>query len=399
MDIIAAFCGDCGYVAKLQRTGLSEGGLKMTEQSSVSRRGFLGAASATMAAAVVRSHSEGGAMIQPTSNPMLSPQSPGRRKKIPIGVFDPVYERLSLDEMLDKVSALGLEAMEIGTGGYPGTNHCPVAELLADPVKAKAWKKKFEDRNIRVATFSCHGNPIHPDPKHAAKDAESFRNTVLLAERMEVPVIVGFSGCPGGSPTDTMPNWVTYRWPPEYREMLAWQWKEKVVPYWKDAAKFAREHGIKRLAFEMHPNFVVYNPKTLLQLREVVGEEIGANCDLSHLFWQGCDPVEVIHFLGKNGALFHAHMKDTVFYPENVNRYGVLNFAFATEELPGASETFRAVGYGHGAGQWKAILQAYMDVDYEGILSIENEDPILSGEVGVERAAYVLKNVRNEILG
>jgi len=48
---------------------------------------------------------------------------------------------------------------------------------------------------------------------------------------------------------------------------------------------------------------------------------------------------------------------------------------------------------------WKAILQAYMDVEYEGILSIENEDPILTGEVGVERAAYVLKNVRNELLG
>jgi hypothetical protein len=30
---------------------------------------------------------------------------------------------------------------------------------------------------------------------------------------------------------------------------------------------------------------------------------------------------------------------------------------------------------------------------------VENEDPILSGEVGVERALYVLKNVRNEILG
>jgi len=144
----------------------------------------------------------------------------------------------------------------------------------------------------------------------------------------------------------------------------------------------------------MHPNIVVYNPKTLLQLRDAVGEEIGANCDLSHLFWQGCDPVEVIHLLGKNQALYHAHMKDTVLYPENVGRFGVLNFAFSTDELAEASETFRAVGYGHSASLWKAILQAYMDVGYEGILSIENEDPILSGEVGVERAAYVLKNVQ-----
>jgi sugar phosphate isomerase/epimerase len=365
--------------------------------TQANRREFLGVAGGTLAAALAGGALPAGASGGPTIARATS--DPEATKKLPIGVFDPVYADLSLDQMLDRVSALGIEAMEIGTGGYPGSRHCPVAELLADAAKAKAWKKKFEDRNIRVATFSCHGNPVHPDAKHAAQDAETFRQTVLLAERMNVPVIVGFSGCPGGSPTDTQPNWVTYHWPPEFAEMVDWQWKEKVIPYWKGAAKFAREHGIKKLAFEMHPNFVVYNPKTLMKLRAAVGEEIGANCDLSHLFWQGCNPVEAIHFLGKNGALFHAHMKDTVLFPENVAKYGVLNFAFTKEELPGASDTFRAVGYGHGASLWKDVLQAYLDVDYQGILSIENEDPILPGPVGVERAAYVLKNVRNEILG
>ena len=79
-----------------------------------------------------------------------STASSSTKRKIPIGVFDPVYDKFSLDEMLEKVSALGLEAMEIGTGGYPGTHHCPVDELLADPAKAKAWQKKFEDRGIHV---------------------------------------------------------------------------------------------------------------------------------------------------------------------------------------------------------------------------------------------------------
>ena len=332
-----------------------------------------------------------------TSN-LRSSLPSGAKKKIPIGVFNPVYDHLSIDEMLDKVTALGLEAMEIGTGGYPNNRHCPLDDLITDRAKAKAWQKKFTDRGIQVATLSCHGNPIHPNTQHAQKDVDTFRRTVLLAEMLDVKVIVGFSGCPGGTPTDTQPNWITYNWPPEYHEMLQWQWKEKVIPYWKDAAKYARSHGIKRLAFEMHPNFVVYNPRTLMNLREAVGEEIGANCDLSHLFWQGCDPVEVIHFLGKQGALFHAHMKDTVIFPENCAKYGVLNFASAKDQLEKASDTFRAVGYGHSASVWKSIVQAYMDVDFEGILSIENEDPILTGEVGVERAAYVLKNIRNEIL-
>jgi sugar phosphate isomerase/epimerase len=368
-----------------------------------SRRNFLTATGGLLAVAAAGptfvSGTTDSAITSMQSNGDRNSAPTGPLRKIPIGVFDPVFPDLSLDQMLEKVSGYGLEAMEIGTGGYPGDHHCPVTELLADPAKLKAWKKKFDDRNIAVAALSCHGNPVHPDAKIAARDAQIFRNTVLLAEKLGVQVIVGFSGCPGGSPTDTMPNWATYRWPPEYAQILDWQWKEKVIPYWKDAAKFAREHNVHKLAFEMHPGFVVYNPRTLLRLREAVGEEIGANCDLSHLFWQGCDPIEVIHMLGKEGAIYHAHMKDTVMFKDNVDRYGVLNFAFTTEELPLASETFRAVGYGHSASTWKEIMRAYMDVGYQGILSIENEDPILPGDVGVERATYVLKNVRAELLG
>jgi sugar phosphate isomerase/epimerase len=372
---------------------------KKTDSNSVSRRDFLATTGGVLAAGPVAARSAsvaGGARPATAVIPELG--APQTGQKLLIGVFDPVYNNLTLDEMLEKITALGLEAVEIGTGGYPASPHCPVADLLADPAKAKAWKKKFEDRNIRVATLSCHGNPVHPDPARAAHDAQTFRNTVLLAERLEVPVVVGFSGCPGGCATDKMPNWVTYKWPPEYMEIYKYQWSV-LIPYWKEAAKFAREHGVHKLALEMHPGFCVYNPATLIKLREAAGEEIGANCDLSHLFWQGCDPVDVIHYLGKQGCIYHAHMKDTVIFKDEAAVTGVLNFqAEPTQKNPG-SVIFRAVGYGHGAQLWKDVVKAYMDIGYQGILSIENEDPILPGEVGVERAAYVLKNVRAELLG
>jgi len=317
---------------------------------SPTRRNFLTTTSGVIAGAIAAPHAVSAAVPQNEGTPM---HTPGSRRKIPIG---------------------------------------------DDAAKLRAWQKKFSDHKIEIAVLSCHGNPVHPDRNIAQRDWETFQKTVLLAERIGVKVIVGFSGCPGGNPNDTNPNWITYRWPPEYAAALDWQWKEKVVPYWKQAAKFAREHGIHRIALEMHPNFVVYNPLTLLKLRDAVGEEIGANNDLSHLFWQGCDPIEVIHMLGKQGAIYHAHMKDTVLYPDKVGKYGVLNFVFEKQDLKVASDAFRAVGYGHSASVWKSIVQAYMDVGYEGMLSVENEDPILSGEVGVERALYVLKNVREELL-
>src|SRR3989442_16034970 len=157
--------------------------------ASITRRRFLATTGSMVAAAPMAARSApGDGAGKPSAAPVIpKPADPVR--KIPIGVFDPVYGNLSLEAMLDKITALGLEAVEIGTGGYPASAHCPVADLLADPAKARAWKKKFEDRNILVATLSCHGNPVHPDPAIAQRDAESFRRTVLLAERLEVSVI------------------------------------------------------------------------------------------------------------------------------------------------------------------------------------------------------------------
>src|SRR6266852_6721263 len=138
----------------------------LPRDSSMDRRRFLAASGGLLAATVPASSVMAHAAESEASFASAHTPGPaGNLHKIPIGVFDPVYEHLSLDAMLDKVSALSLEAMEIGTGGYPNNPHCPLDELIADRAKAKAWQKKFEDRAIRVATLSSHGNPIHPDPK------------------------------------------------------------------------------------------------------------------------------------------------------------------------------------------------------------------------------------------
>ena len=357
----------------------------------MNRRKFLGTITAALASGPLSFTASADAQPAPKNN-SPAPQ----RKSLPIGVFNPPFRNLSLDQMLEKFSSLGIEAVEIGAGGYTGTPQCPVPELLANPAKAREWKQKFVDRNISIMAITCHGNALHPDSAKAGAFAQQFREAIQLASMLEVPTVVGFSGCPGASPTDTVPNWIIYGWP-DVAAPLEWQWNERVIPYWTETAKFARDHGIHRIALEMHPNFVVYNPRTLMRLRTAVGPEIGANCDLSHLFWQQCDAVQVIRFLAAEKALFHAHMKDTAFFPENVARYGVLNFAKSKNDHEG-SEYFRAVGYGHGANLWKDVIAAYMDVGYDGMLSIENEDPILSGEVGVQRALATLKNVRGEIL-
>src|SRR5438874_13734609 len=77
-----------------------------------------------------------------SSAPAPNPWPAGSVRKIPIGVFDPVYEHLALDAMLDKVTALGLEAMEIGTGGYPNNIHCPLDDLIADQIGRASCRER-----------------------------------------------------------------------------------------------------------------------------------------------------------------------------------------------------------------------------------------------------------------
>ncbi len=368
-----------------------------TDTGHVSRREFIVNSTGLIAAAPVVAGTA--PIAEATISSPIPPKGPSAMQKLPIGIIDTAYFDLQLDEMLEKLTAQGIEAVEICTGGYGEPKHIPVEDILADPAKGKAWKKKFEDRNIKVGALNSSGNPLHPNRAMARRFDQDFRQAVLLAERLEIPVVVNFSGCPGDSPNASHPNWVTYRWPPDYEEVITWQWDQVVLPYWREAVKFARAHGMKKIAFEMHPGFVVYNPYTLMRLREAVGEEIGANCDLSHLFWQGCDPVEVIHYLGKQGAVYHAHMKDTVIFKHVADQTGVLNFSADLAKSSQGSVVFRTVGYGHGAEVWKDIMKAYMDIGFQGILSIEHEDSFLPKPVGVERAAFVLKNVRAELLG
>jgi sugar phosphate isomerase/epimerase len=201
-----------------------------------------------------------------------------------------------------------------------------------------------------------------------------------------------FSGCPGDSPSATRPNWVTSAWPPDYLETLAWQWDDVVLPYWREAAEFAREHGV-RLGMEMHPGFVVYNPRTLLRLRAAVGETVGANLDPSHLFWQQIDPIVAVRELGP--AIYHVHAKDTSIDPWNTSRNGVLDIVIDRDPRE-RSWFFRSVGDGHDLLFWKRFIAALRLSGYDGVLSIEHEDPLASVDDGLRRAIATL---RGAVLG
>ncbi|MCI8798423.1 sugar phosphate isomerase/epimerase family protein [Acetatifactor muris] len=309
-----------------------------------------------------------------------------------LGTFTVALGDLPFEEACRFLAERGVRMVEIGCGGFPGKAHCDGAELLADERKRAAFLETLDKYHLEISALSSHGNMVHPNPKVAQHFEEDFTNAILLAEKLKVPVVNTFSGCPGGSREDVTPNWVTCPWPDDFSEILEYQWNEVLVPYWKEKAAFAEAHGVSKIALELHPGFCVYNTKTLLRLRREVGPQIGANFDPSHLIWQGMDPGVSIRELGKEGAIFHFHAKDTGIDAVNTAMNGVLDTTHYGEELE-RSWIFRTVGYGHGEDYWKNIISQLRMVGYDYAISIEHEDGLMSGKEGLEKAIRFLQNV------
>jgi sugar phosphate isomerase/epimerase len=307
-----------------------------------------------------------------------------------LGVFTPVFGGLDVRAMLAKVRELRhVEAVELGTGCWPGRDHLDLSALLDNDGAASDYRRMVEDAGLTISALSCHGNPLHPDAAIAASADDVFRRTVRLAEQLHVPVVVTFSGCPGDSDGARHPNWVTTPWPPEFLDVLSWQWEKKAVPYWRVAGRFAGDHGVK-VAIEAHPGFLVYNTETALRLRAEAGRPVGVNLDPSHLFWQGVDIPTAIRALGD--AIFHVHAKDVGIDASNRAVNGVIDTKSYTR-MAERSWLFRSVGWGHGEAEWKRIASALRLAGYDYVISIEHEDALASVDEGLQAAVDMLSRV------
>jgi sugar phosphate isomerase/epimerase len=306
-----------------------------------------------------------------------------------LGVFAVMFSSMPFEKALDYIQSVGVQAIEIGCGGYVGDAHCKPAELLKDPKATTALRDAIKSRDLTVSALSAHANPLHPDPAIGESHRTYVTNAILMAEKMEVDTVVTFSGCPGGGPEDKHPNWVTCPWPPDFSQTVKWQWEAVMIPYWQKTAQFAKEHGVK-LAIEMHPGFCVYSVETALVLREATDDNVGTNFDPSHLFWQGADPVHAIRALGK--SIYHFHAKDTVIDPINASLNGVLDTK-PYSDFAKRSWIFRTVGYGHSEEVWRAMISNLQLVGYDGSISIEHEDGLMSQHEGFEKAVGFLKNI------
>jgi sugar phosphate isomerase/epimerase len=308
-----------------------------------------------------------------------------------LGIVAGVFAPAPIEDVLDQVVRHGFEAVELPTGNYGGTPCVDLDSMVGNPPAIRGLRAAVEARGLTISALSCQGNPLHPRDEVAGSHHDVLMKTLRLAADLGVDVVNVFSGCPGAGVGSRYPSWVSCAWPPDFLEVLEWQWREKLIPYWRSVVAETKRLGVSRLAMEPMPGFMVYNTRTLLELRNAVGPEVGANLDPSHLFWQGIDPCVAIRELGAQGAVFYFHAKDTFVDPAEMARNGVFETR-PYDRIGERSWFFRAVGCGHAAETWDRILLDLRRIGYDGTVSIEHEDASFSKSEGISRAVTFLKD-------
>ena len=307
-----------------------------------------------------------------------------------LGVFAATLQELPLEQALDVIRELGADVVDLSTGGYGTKVHCDPQALLAHRWRIDRLRSAVEERGLAFGALCCYGNPLHPDRDVALAHRRDLHDTILLAEQLGVRKVVTFAGCPGDSGQARFPNWVIYPWPAELVELRAWQWEHSVLPFWASEAEFALEHGVTRLALELHAVNVVYNPETLLELRRLVGDVIGACLNPGHLYWQGADPALAIRALGD--ALAYVHVTDCQTDPLNAPAHGLLDakpFYYEHERY----WNLRTVGYGHGEQAWRDMVLALRMVGYDDAIVVQHEDTLFMPAEGLRRSLDFLRGI------
>lgn len=295
----------------------------------------------------------------------------------------------SIDGLMDWLDAHAPDVrdLEVGTGGYSPLGHSPLA---LSPAGRRAWHARILGRGFRVAAFNVSGNPLHPNRTIGRRHDRDLRRTVALAADLGVDRIVAMSGCPAAGPgPSAAPHFAANAWLPDYAGVAAWQWENRVRPYWEEInGLLSRSSPGLLVCLELHPGAHVYNVDTFLRLR-AVAPGVAANLDPSHLFWQRMDPLKVIERLGP--LIGWAHAKDVRYHADELALNGLLDSRWPGDPAH-VPWDFAAVGHGdHDAAWWGAFTMALEESTNARLISIEHEDRLVPPEAGVVASAGMLR--------
>jgi sugar phosphate isomerase/epimerase len=151
----------------------------------------------------------------------------------------------------------------------------------------------------------------------------------------------------------------------------------------KDLVSYAEKKGIKLIIENCpmegwqlpgQPGTISFTPELWREMfKRVPNKNFGLNYDPSHLRFQLIDYLAPIAEF--RDRIFHVHAKDAEVFEDKLAEYGVFN-----KQLDGGGTgywQFRMPGMGQV--DFQAFIKALKENGYDGVISIEHEDPMYEG--------------------
>jgi len=98
-----------------------------------------------------------------------------------LGAYTACLHDRPLADALDVLKADGLTSVEVNTGGFIPSPHCPVDALLASAQARRDYLAGFSARDMELTGLNCNGNPLNPLPGVGPKHRDDLRRTIELA--------------------------------------------------------------------------------------------------------------------------------------------------------------------------------------------------------------------------
>jgi len=299
-----------------------------------------------------------------------------------LGFLTACLPNLPLEEIADWAVKSGYQALEVAA--WPDLGARPFVATHVDVTKKDSQylnniSEIFKTRNLELSSIAFYDNNLHPDQKQRDDINEHVISCIDAAAALGVRSVGTFIGRDWNKPV---------------KENLAIA-KDVFAPIVKHANSKGVRVIIENCVMEGwhpdgYPGNLAYSPELWEWMFEL---GLYLNFDPSHLVWMGIDPIAAVKPYVQ--YIEHAQAKDIEVFPEKRNQYGYPGKAIGRDN-PWDVGWWRYRVPGLGEVQWRRLIDALYEGGFNGVLSVEHEDPIWGGsdakvKTGLEIAHSTLR--------
>jgi sugar phosphate isomerase/epimerase len=270
---------------------------------------------------------------------------------------------------------VGMNFKPIGGATYGG--HLDIGAIAKDGPGEIA--DVLAQHKVEIGSLAPMINLLSADLDLRARRIAEFRTAIDACQKLGVDTIVTFTGSSFGMNFYGLPGVGDGHASNRVGDNLR-IFKEVYGPL----ADYAGERGV-RIAFETAgrggpEGNLAHSPELWDAMFEAVpSPALGLSLDPSHLLWLHIPNIpDVIRAYGDR--IYHFDGKDCEILRTRLARQGILGSGWWRYRLPGLGEL-----------DWSLIFSALADINYDGVIAIENEDPLAPGKAGVAWSGRYLR--------